>query len=301
MPIVYVHGVAVRDQQGNQTGPDANPLLDHLLEDVAWESIEPQLRKFVAPELSAAPNEVLLLRAYWGDLGGKLAWGGASFHHPEPARSSIVESLAEVRSHIMSDIRLPLNQMVARFFGDVLCYLNNRQSGNSPGPIPQRVIDELITAQKVKEQTGEPIVVLTNSMGGQIMYDVITYFLPRMAAQADIRIDLWCSVASQIGLFEELGLFLTSSPEYSAETGKRVPFPDRHHLGAWINVWDVDDVISYTVGGIIEDAEDIPFHVGRPLLNEHLGYLQDERFYKLFAEHVRRAIKPKTQSPKADG
>jgi hypothetical protein len=301
MPIVYVHGVAVRDHQGKDL--DGGGLIDRLLQNITWETIEPRLRQFIAPEIASDPSQVVLLHAYWGDLAGRLAWDGASCLPDVPDPKSHVLPLRRSRSHLLADLRRPLNQLVAQFFGDIVSYLNFRGDAANPGPIPLRILDTLATAQQTKELTGEPIIVVTNSMGGQIMYDIVTYFLPalcatlpqsgadpRLGKYSGIRVDFWCSVAAQVGLFEELKLFLASQPAYSKEHGNRVPFPDQQYLGTWWNVWDVADVISYGVHDIIEGVDDTPFDVGKPLLQEHIGYLQQESFYTLFAERVRQAF-----------
>jgi len=294
MSIIYIHGVAVRDQQGEVLASDGNTLLERLLEEITWDMVEPQLRRFIAPEISVNPDDVKISQAYWGDLAAQLAWDGASSLPIEDAHAaSLIVSPAAARSHILADLRRPLNHLGARFFGDVFCYLNGRGNSDKPGAIPQRMLDFLAEAQKVKNESGEPIIVLTNSMGGQIMYDLVTYFLPRVPSYSDIHIDLWCSVASQIGLFEEMKLFLASSSKYSKAAGNRVPFPDRKYLGAWWNVWDVDDIISYSVRDIIEEVDDTPFHVGQSLLKEHIGYLQEESFYHLFAQKIRKTITSK--------
>lgn len=285
MAIIYIHGVAVRDQAALVDGASSG-LLGRLLENITWEMVEGRLRHFVAPAISKTPTETAVLHAYWGDLGAHLAWDGASclpgVAQPAPRRLT--------RRRFVTELRPPLNQLGAQFFGDVMCYLNFRGNASQPGPIPLRMLDALSKAQAVKEETGEPIIVLSNSMGGQIMYDVVTHFLPRLPQYSSIHVDFWCSVAAQIGLFEELKLFLASSPEYGKAQGNRVPFPDRKHLGTWWNVWDVADVISYSVHDIIEGVDDTPFDVRKPLFEEHIGYLQQDAFYSLFAQRLRQAL-----------
>ena len=65
----------------------------------------------------------------------------------------------------------------------------------APGPIPRVLMDELALAQTNKAaRHGEPIVLLTHSMGGQIAYDVLTSFLP--AANSAIKVDFRCAGAS---------------------------------------------------------------------------------------------------------
>ena len=64
MPIVYVHGVANReDENGNLAG---------------WDEIQIYLRRYIAPEISSKPDDVPIERAYWGEYGADFRWGGLS-------------------------------------------------------------------------------------------------------------------------------------------------------------------------------------------------------------------------------
>ena len=113
----------------------------------------------------------------------------------------------------------------------------------------------------LEAQAGEPLVVLSHSMGGQIVYDLVTYFLPQMPEYDGLRIDFWCATASQVGLFEELQLFPgTRGKGYGPSNP--VPLPDRRYLGGWWNVWDRNDFISYRAGGIIKDLVEEPYDSG---------------------------------------
>src|SRR6266700_1886967 len=64
MPIVFVHGVGVRD-----TIPGTL---------ASWEELEVFLRQFIAPVITDDPEHAAIIRAYWGDVAAYLAWGGAS-------------------------------------------------------------------------------------------------------------------------------------------------------------------------------------------------------------------------------
>jgi hypothetical protein len=161
MPIIYIHGVAVRNHSSDDKHSSGNPTFDGMLQDITWEMVESKLREYIAPVLSSKPDSVSLTQAYWGDL---------------------------------ADLRYPLNQMVARFMGDVFCYLSKRGDASAPGPIPLRILDELLAANAIKGSTGEPLIVLSNSMGCEIMYDVVTYFLPKVPAYQGIKVDYWCGV-----------------------------------------------------------------------------------------------------------
>ena len=148
--------------------------------------------------------------------------------------SRMLGSPAAAGSLVAGELRPMLNDAVTRFLGDVLFYMLRRGTAAAPGPIPNVLIDELKLAQTNKAaRGGEPIVLLTHSMGGQIAYDVVSSFLP--AARSDIKIDFWCAAASQVGFFEELNMFLASSPDFSKATGKRTPLSGAN-LDHWWNV-----------------------------------------------------------------
>lgn len=59
MPIVFVHGVSVRDDKG-------------------WEQLEILLRRYIAPLIADDAAGVTISRCYWGDFGAKFRFGGAS-------------------------------------------------------------------------------------------------------------------------------------------------------------------------------------------------------------------------------
>src|SRR4051812_5496908 len=65
MPIVFVHGVGVRD-----TDPDYS---------ASWEQLQRLLREWIAPVIAPDPENVAITMAYWGAVGAHFAWDGASF------------------------------------------------------------------------------------------------------------------------------------------------------------------------------------------------------------------------------
>ncbi len=296
MPIVYVHGVA--------TG--ASP---YYLS--RWRAIETYLRSFIAPKIAPHdPERVLITHAYWGDVGVKLAWGGLS----RPAHSQLAPvtatnlAPAELfrRVTYFDDLRRDLidrgrsmleesltriidttrvDDMVITFFGDVLNYIHTRGTASKPGTIPGRVLTVLQEAEQNKRaRSNEPLIVLSHSMGGQIIYDLLTYFLPSLDERQRVRIDFWCSAVSQIGLFEEMKLFLASDPCHGP--GNPVPFPDRRLLGKWWNVWETNDLLSFTVRDIIANVDDEPFDSGLPVTEAHTGCIRLPAFYTAFADKL---------------
>jgi hypothetical protein len=199
-------------------------------------------------------------------------------------------------SVVSAEIRKPLNEFLSGFFGDVFAYLDKRGVAAAPGPIQKKLLTTLKRAHSEKRaRNGEPLVVLTHSMGSQIVYDAITHFLPTDPSNSDLRIDFWCASASQVGFFEELGLFRGSDHQtYGA--GTPVPFPKKH-LGIWWNVWDHNDFLSYTTKTIIEKVDDESFDSGMSLLQAHGGYLKRPSFFRKFAEKLREAAVKDWRTP----
>ncbi|HEY8130079.1 MAG TPA: hypothetical protein VIF39_15435 [Hyphomicrobium sp.] len=203
--------------------------------------------------------------------------------------SRTLSSPAAASSLLAGELRPKLNDFVTRFLGDVLFYMTRRGTAAAPGPIPKVLIDELALAHANKKaRGGEPIVLLTHSMGGQIAYDVVTSFLP--ASGSDIKVDFWCATASQVGFFEELNMFLASSTEFSKATGEPTPLGSAN-LGHWWNVWDRNDIISFTTKGIFATGiDDEEYWSGNSLAAAHGGYLERPSFYRRFAEKLKAAF-----------
>ena len=67
MPVVFVHGVAVRDPDDPQYAA-----AQRLTRGADWAVVEAMLREHVAPAVRpSAPERVALVRVYWGDLGAQ--------------------------------------------------------------------------------------------------------------------------------------------------------------------------------------------------------------------------------------
>lgn len=102
-------------------------------------------------------------------------------------------------SKAASRARHLMSTEVVEFLGDALVYFAARGTAAEPGPIVRRVLGGLEAAAGAQaERGGEPLVVFSHSMGGQIIYDLVTHFLPTLDANA--RIDFWAAASSQVGL-----------------------------------------------------------------------------------------------------
>jgi hypothetical protein len=184
----------------------------------------------------------------------------------------------------LAELRPWLNDTVSIFLGDVFWYLRGRDDpATRPGQILSGLVEALKKANKHKVDRNEPLVVVTHSMGGQLMWDAVTWRLPQDAEAKDIKIDFWCATASQVGFFEEVKLFAASDKTY--RTGNPVPYPAKN-LGAWWNVWDYNDFLSFTAKNICADVNDEAYDSGSSLIHAHGGYLERPDFFRLFANKV---------------
>ncbi|CAN7191225.1 hypothetical protein LJR084_000539 [Variovorax sp. LjRoot84] len=174
--------------------------------------------------------------------------------------------------------REQLHKNITRFLGDVFVYLLRRGNAAGPGPIPKLVL-EALSARK----PGEPLVIITHSMGGNIVYDLLTEFDP------SLKVDVWISAGGQVGQFEEMKLFAISdigirSPQSVA------PFAGR--VRTWLNIYDPADVLSFLVEPVFRDPDsqvlikDLKFKSGAATLDAHGAYFKRPSFYELVREEL---------------
>lgn len=356
MPIVFVHGVAVRDPDDPQ-----HTAVERLTRGAEWALVEAALREHVAPAVRPDdPAAVHLGRAYWGDLGVRrhevldppvplrrlglpaaltpqelaealqrrlceqlppalwpavvrAVWGVTaqpslpaqlaarrprkqavwlerqvrerlSAEAPELGRAfgPVAADVAATRRRnvrrAMNEVRRPFEDIVPIFVGDVLRYLDGRGRPGAPGAITGRVLAALAAARDAPQRPGEPLVVVSHSMGGQLVYDALTAFADDLPGGLP-RVDLWCVAGGQVGLFAELGMFL--APASPALVG--VP---ASRLGYLWNAWSSTDVLSYPAQGRVARAYDSDFAYSGGLATVHTAYLRDPAFYRTLAAMV---------------
>lgn len=255
-------------------------------------------------ELALLEQRIALAYQQIATRSGVAAMGGGAFQELRQGLGNALQWGADLvgfaTSRVILDQARPvLNKLITLFLGDIFVYLSQRGDALAPGPIPLKVLAGLREARRLQVQRGgEPIVVLSHSMGGQIVYDLVTHFLPQLPEFHDLRIDFWCAAASQVGLFEEMKLFKVSSPFYSAFMQTLVPYPNPRQLGYWWNVWDHNDVLSFSTANIFEcrpehrhGVDDEPFNAMKATgPDAHNGYLVRPQFYQRFAEKLRAVL-----------
>lgn len=369
MPIVFVHGVAVRDEDDPQ-----HAAVERLTRGAEWAMVEVALRDHVAPVVRPEdPERTHIGRAYWGDLGARRhevldppvplrrvalpaaltsdelaeALQQRLFEQLPPALwpavvravwsvtsdSSIPAQLAarsprrqsawllkQVRQQLeqeapelarafgpvaadvaasrrrnvrraMVEVRKPFQEVVPIFVGDVLRYLDGRGRPGAPGAITRRVLEALAVARDADRAPGEPLVVVSHSMGGQLVYDALTAFAADVPGGLP-RVDLWCVAGGQVGFFAELGMFL--EPATPALVG--VP-PER--LGYLWNAWSSSDVLSFPAHGRVARAHDSDFAYSGNVTTVHTAYLRDPAFYRTLAAKVQVHTRSRPPRPYA--
>lgn len=181
----------------------------------------------------------------------------------------------------LGELRPVAHEFIANFIGDVFVYLNGRTtSDGQPGGIPRRMLEALRAAHRDKQTTGERIVIISHSMGGQIVYDALTAFCDADDELRDLVVDHWITCGSQVSLFAELGLF-RGQP---ADVHKPVKLPRPPRVLQWTNYYDTNDLVGFIMQPVFEDVADEPYDTGFGLALAHTGFFARESFFRKVAK-----------------
>ncbi len=164
---------------------------------------------------------------------------------------------------------------ISLLIGDVFAYLATRGTRNDPGEIVRLVAGDLDLAR-----ADGPLVVVAHSMGGNIVYDILSYFRP------DIEVDVLVTVGSQVGLFEELSLFAASDATLPSVTIPRVPASS--NVRRWVNIVDPADILAYRVDPIFAGPVDYEYPSREPWA--HSAYFRQPVFHRRLAARVREVL-----------
>lgn len=172
--------------------------------------------------------------------------------------------------------REKITPSLAIFIGDVFRYLRQDDARTS---VRQIVSENIIAAGKERE-AGEPLVLIGHSMGGVILYDLLssdkTIEGLSEAIGSKFEVDLLLTVGSQVALFEEMKLYEASSADFSGTT-KPVPRPKA--VKNWWNAFDKMDVLSFVTKPVFQDAEDFAVDTIAGVLDAHGAYFSSTMFY----------------------
>ena len=177
--------------------------------------------------------------------------------------------------------RRDLSRGVSLFLGDVFVYLRGRDVAGAQGTrdrIFKPITAALIVGAKAPRAAGEQLVVVGHSLGGVILYDILTDQKSlaeiEAAVGAPLAIDALFTVGSQPGFFADLGLYPNGRP---AE-GSKLKKPDC--VASWMNVFDFTDVFSFRCAHIFEDVTDFGYDTVTDLLHAHGSYFLRPSFFK---------------------
>ncbi len=158
---------------------------------------------------------------------------------------------------VLGEARPVMNEFVAYFTGDVFTYLTRRGDRTTPGPIPTRILAALRRAQERKKATGEKIVIVSHSMGGQLIHDALAYFAAGDPLLDGFKVDHWISCGSQVSLFAEMQLLLGQPV---LPKGTQLEMPPR--VGAWTNFYDPNDLVGFIMEPVFKGVKDLEYDTG---------------------------------------
>ncbi len=192
------------------------------------------------------------------------------------------QGLSRATGQATAVVRKPIHKTMSIFLGDVLKYIQTRGTPPQPGDIVQTIIADLEHAAAARA-SDDPLIVIAHSMGGNICYDIFSYFRPTF------KVDAFITVGSQVSLLEELKLFMKDHPGIPADPGvDRIPKPA--NVAHWLNIYDTNDVLSFACEGVFSGVADYEYLSGTTLRAAHSAYFQRTSFYQRLAYRLRRLL-----------
>lgn len=205
----------------------------------------------------------------------------------EGAKRLVLLGPDQLSHAVVAPSRRPLTRTVATFIGDAFQYLAERGDGSAPGPIASRVLEDLRAASALAKQTNEPLIVISHSFGGEIVYDILTHY----AEGSDLEIDTWVTVGSQVGLFEEMSLLWTSPGRTDKKATPTEAIVAPRRAKRWLNIVDTNDVLGFLVlptftAALPDAVQDFKYNTSYPVTGAHSGYFKWPSFYKRLADRI---------------
>ncbi len=175
-------------------------------------------------------------------------------------------------------VRPRITQAAASFLGDVFGYLGTRGSKSRPGPIPKLVTEALDDARLAANKLGAPLIVIGHSMGGNIAFDVIGFWRPRL------KIDCLVTVGSQVALFRQLNLF----PAAPVGSGKAAR-PE--NVREWVNVIDPSDALAFLCAPEFRGVKDRDYRTDAGIFGAHNAYFERASFFERLSAYTQGTIR----------
>lgn len=164
-----------------------------------------------------------------------------------------------------------LSGYLAQFLGDALMFFSRRERSQQ---VRRAIVDDIVDAARDAQAKSEPLVLIGYSMGGGILHEILTdpQEVAAIEAQlkAPLKVDLFLSVGTQIGLFAELQQFEVP------EDGTSLSVPVTHY---W-NVFDYRDTLAFLCGPLIAGAVDLEINTAAGVVNAHGAYFESALFHR---------------------
>jgi hypothetical protein len=262
---------AERDGSLRPLGSDQAARISIVASDVATELWDTVLGSD-AMKLSALLNE-MNVRLTLVATAGVADW----FARSGELLGRALDLPGNVLSTFLAETRPILNSFVANFIGDVLAYTRERDVAGATGRIQTRVLDAF--RRVVRQPDGLPLVVVTHSMGGQLLFDAVSHFMNRDPELMNITVDHWITCGSQVSFFAELGQF--PGVDSSIRAPRKLQRPER--IKAWTNFYDPNDFVGFVMEPIFDGVRDVEYDTGYGLMFAHTGFFHRPSFYSQIA------------------
>lgn len=177
--------------------------------------------------------------------------------------------------YLLLRVRTPLHRTLITFLGDAFVYFRQREAATAQ--IGKKVSDDILEAARIRTATGEPLVIVAHSMGGNIVHDLLTSTL------AHVDVDVLVTVGSQVGVMEELRLFSSSNPAVPSVNQPKMKKAPK--VQQWINVFDTFDPLGFAASRVFDDVKDYRFRTGHAWA--HGGYFVEPMFHQRLGERLK--------------
>ncbi len=221
--------------------------------------------------LDACIDDMDLVDKVRENLATPAAFGGIRDKLKEVASNLANRARNFASEGVVSLFRDSLNPAVAQFLGDIFVYL---KAGEVRDRIRTLLVEELVAAHRARVD-GEALVLIGHSLGGVILYDLLSSPTP-VGLPDDFRVDLFLTVGSQPGLFEEMKLFDASD---RTVVGPKARVSGPASVSHWMNVYDPTDLFGFRAEPIFAKATDLAFDSITGLLDSHTTYFKRPRFH----------------------
>jgi len=202
------------------------------------------------------------------------------------AMKKALDPIADAGSDaILRHVRRPLSVGTARFLGDIFVYLRWREVDGANGTfnrIFEPIIRDIGAAAKA-QSAGERLYLIGHSLGGVILYDLLTD--PHARAEIErqsgkqLLVDALVTVGSQPGLFADMKLY-----DRTANAAGKLDRPDG--VKDWMNVFDYTDIFSFLCAPAFAGVVDMEFNNVSGVFDAHSAYFHRPSFFARLRERL---------------